>query len=156
MKRLFFVMGMLLLVQVGQATELYRWVDKHGKVHYGDTPEEDAERLKFSLPDAADDAASGVDETKLPYETRMARKNFPVTLYVSEQCGDPCKRARDFLGKRHVPYTEMVLKTEEEFADFKQKSGSENVPALSVGRTWLKGFQPEEWRDELDTVGYPK
>ncbi|HMC13373.1 MAG TPA: glutaredoxin family protein [Gallionellaceae bacterium] len=154
MEKLFFTMGLLLVLQAGQASELYRWVDNNGKVHYGDTPEVDAEKLKFSIPDT--DAASGVDETNLPYEVRLARKNFPVTLYVSEKCGEPCKQARDFLDKRHVPFAETELKTQEEFDDFKQKSGSDSVPVLSVGRNWLKGFQAGQWQDELDAAGYPK
>lgn len=154
MEKFFFVMCMLLILQAGHASDLYRWVDNNGKVHYGDTPEEDAEKLKFSTPDAA--AASGVDETNLPYEARLARKNFPVILYVSENCGEICKQAHDFLSKRHVPFTETVLKTQEDFDAFKQKSGSDNVPVLSVGRNWHKGFQASQWQDELDAAGYPK
>lgn len=154
MKTLFLVAGILFTLQAAQASELYRWVDKNGNVHYGDMPVSDAEKLNFGLPDT--EPASGVDESKLPYEVRLARKNFPVTLYVSEQCGEPCKLSRDFLNKHHVPFDETMLKTEEELADFKQKSGTENVPALSIGRTWLKGFQAEQWQEELDAAGYPK
>jgi len=87
---------------------------------------------------------------------RLARKNFPVILYVSEKCGESCKQARDFLDKRHVPFAETELKTQEEIDDFKQKSGSDSVPVLSVGRNWLKGFQAGQWQDELDAAGYPK
>ena len=152
MKILIFVMGMLLVVQAGQATDLYRWVDRNGKVHYGDRPEEDAEKLKLSNSDAA----SGVDDASLSYEARLAKKNFSVTLYVAEKCGEPCKQARDFLGKRHVPFAVTMLKTQEEFDAFKQKSGSDMVPSLSIGRNWLKGFQPDQWGGELDAAGYPK
>lgn len=154
MKTLILVAGILFTLQATLASELYRWVDKSGKVHYGDIPAEDAEKLKFSLPDT--EAASGIDETKLPYEVRIARKNFPVTLYVSEQCGEPCKLSRDFLNKRHVPFDESLIKSEEDLAKFKQISGTDNVPALSVGNVWLRGFQPEQWREELDAAGYPK
>src|SRR5512135_676815 len=80
--RLFFMMGLLVTLHSAHADELYRWVDKDGKVHYGDTPVEDAEKLKFSTPDTT--AASGIDDANLPYAARQARKNFPVTLYVSE------------------------------------------------------------------------
>jgi glutaredoxin len=153
--RLFFLMGMLVFFQAAQAGELYRWVDKEGKVHYGDTPVEDAEKLKFGTPDT-DIAASGVDDTTIPYEARLAREHFPVTLYSSEQCGEVCKQARDFLKKRKVPFADTVLKTKEEFDAFKQKSGSDNVPVLSVGRNWLKGFSASQWAEELDAAGYPK
>lgn len=153
MLQLFFV-GLLLVGQIGQASELYRWVDKDGKVHYGDTPVEDAEKLKISTPET--DAASAVDETNIPYEARLARKNFPVTLYVTEKCGDPCKQARDFLSKRHVPFDQTMLKTQAEFDAIKEKSGSEIIPVLSIGRNWLPGFQPGQWQEELDVAAYPK
>lgn len=152
--KLFFLMGVLLALQSAQAGELYRWVDKAGKVHYGDTPVEDAEVLKFSTPDTT--AASGIDDTSLPYETRLARKHFPVTLYVSESCGDTCAQARDLLNKRKIPFDLTTVKTLEEFNDLKQKSGTDIIPVLSVGNTWLKGFQASQWQNELDAAGYPK
>jgi glutaredoxin len=152
MKVFFIVAGMLLALNAAQATEMYRWVDKNGVMHYGDKSREDAEKIRLG----GYDAASGVDDASLPYATRVARKNFPVTLYVAERCADICNQARDYLKKRRVPFAEVMLKTEEEFAAFKQKSGTENVPTISVGRNWLKGFQSEDWRNELDAAGYPK
>jgi len=158
MKRLFFVMGpglgIALAWQAAQATDVYRWVDKDGKVHYGQTAVRDAEKVKVSAAEA--EAESGVGATTLPYEARLAHKNFPLALYVSEACADSCQQAREFLNKRRVPYTVTVLKTDADVAAFKQKSGTEVVPTLSVGRSWIKGFQPDQWRDELDASGYPK
>lgn len=132
------------------ADGLYRWVDKSGKVHYGDAPAADAakiEQKKFG-------AAPTVDINDLPYTTRRAKQNFPVTLYIAENCGDPCKQAREFLNKRGIPFTENNLRTKEELDAFKQLSGSEGVPTLAVGKTWFKGFQAEQWGGGLDTAGY--
>ena len=99
-----------------QADGLYRWVDKSGKVYYGDAPAADAatvEKKKFG-------AAPTVDVNDLPYATRRAKQNFPVALYVAENCGDPCKQAREFLNKRGIPFTENNLRTKEELNTFKQ------------------------------------
>ncbi|MEO6423142.1 MAG: DUF4124 domain-containing protein, partial [Candidatus Nitrotoga sp.] len=52
------------------ADGLYRWVDKSGKVHYGDTPAAGAakvEQKKFG-------AAPTVDVNDLTYATRNAKK----------------------------------------------------------------------------------
>ncbi len=152
--RLLLFVTMLLILQSAEAQSLYRWVDKEGRVHYGDVPpadEQDIETLKVGPS-----PASSVDETKYPYEARVAAKNFPVTLYVAESCGDSCKMARDFLAKRQVPYSEVTLKTPEEFQAFQQKSGSDRVPTVLIGKTWLKGFLASQWNDELDAAGYPK
>lgn len=144
----------LIVIACGSAfaDEWYRWVDQAGKVHYGDAPAADAagaEKRKISTAPVDEDAM-------LPYEARRAKQNFPVTLYVTENCGDICQQARDFLRKRGIPFVEKSLKTQEDFDDFKQKSGSDGLPALAVGKAWLKGFQPRQWGDELDAAGYPK
>ncbi len=137
------------------ADSTYRWVDKEGHVHYGDAPpNEDAEPLDMKMYGGT--AASGVDDTSLPYETRRAKQNFPVTLYVTEGCGSACQQARDFLSKRHIPYAVTTLKTKEDVEAYVKKYGSDSIPSVSVGKTWLKGFQAQQWQDELDAAGYPK
>lgn len=151
MRRRFVWAGLIALVcGTAQADGLYRWVDKSGKVNYGDAPAADAakvEQKKFG-------AAPTVDINDLPYATRRAKQNFPVTLYSAENCGDSCKEARLFLTKRGIPFTENLLRTKEDLDSFKKLSGSDSVPTLAVGKTWFKGFQAEQWSGALDTAGY--
>jgi glutaredoxin len=135
---------------VAQAGDLYRWVDSSGKVHYGDAPPPDAAQIETrKFPDTPADGS-------LPYETRRAQQNFPVTLYVSDNCGDFCDKARSLLRKRGIPFTEKNLATRADVDAFRQMSGSDTVPSLSVGKTVLKGFLAEQWSSELDIAGYPK
>ena len=149
-----FLLWAVLLWAVGsaQAGGWYRWLEKSGTVHYGDSPPPDAMRVEKQQTDSAPPA----DQADMPYETRLAQQNFPVTLYVIEDCGEMCQQARTLLGKRGVPYMEISLKTQEELAAFKQASGSSSVPVLAVGKVRLKNFQAEKWQDELDSAGYPK
>ncbi|HXU93641.1 MAG TPA: glutaredoxin family protein [Gallionella sp.] len=152
MKRIVLLIGGLMAVSLlAQAGELYRWVDKAGKVHYGDEPPAQAplvESLQFH-----DEAATGAN---LPYETRRARQDFPVTLYVGDGCGEFCDQARDLLTKRGVPFTEKKLVTQQEIDAFKAASGGDKVPALSVGKSFVSGFSASRWNNELDIAGYPK
>jgi glutaredoxin len=131
--------------------ELYRWEDEKGNIHYGDTPQGEAEKLLFRNP-SAEDLAQG----SLPLEMRSAQKNFPVTLYVAENCKDYCEQARGVLNKRGIPFAEKVLKTQEDIQAFKAISPAGSVPTISVGKTFLEGFQAERWNNELDFAGYPK
>lgn len=153
MKHIISLLGCLLGMSIGvHAGELYRWVDKSGKVHYGEAPATEAaqvERKKFYAP-----ATQGGED--LPYETRRAQQSFPVMLYTAGNCTDPCQQARDFLNKRGIPFTEKTLLTQKEVDDFKQQSGSEQAPTLAVGKTYLKGFEAGQWNSELDIAGYPK
>jgi glutaredoxin len=150
MKSVLITVLMLAALQSAAAGELYRWVDKSGVVHYGDIPANDAQQLEtktYSEPAPAPSPSS--------FALEKAKKNFPVTLYVIRNCGGACKQAHDFLAKFNIPYTEVLLQNQEQVNEFKQKSGSDLSPTLSVGKDWLKGFQPDEWQDELNVAGYP-
>ncbi len=135
-----------------QAGDLYRWIDSAGVVHYSDLPTADAEKIdakKFSSE------VSGGDD--LPYESRRAQENFPVTLYVSSGCAETCDLARNLLNKRGIPFREKVLQTKEDIDALKQLSGIGGfVPVLAVGKNYLKGYLEPQWESELDMAGYPK
>ena len=70
--------GLLLISGSALADGWYRWLDKSGTVHYGDTPSPDAAHVEKQKVDSAPSA----DYADMPYETRRAQQNFPVTLYV--------------------------------------------------------------------------
>jgi hypothetical protein len=153
MKRLvLFVVCLTSLSLSIHAGELYRWVDKDGKMNYGDMPPTEAtdvERIKLSSEPTRNEY--------LPYETRRAQKDFPVTLYVSKVCGELCDQARGYLNKRGIPYSEKALETKQEIEAFKQLSGIGGaVPVLAVGKNFLRGFLESQWNSELDFAGYPK
>ena len=150
MKSVFLLMCLLMLTNV-QATELYRSIDKDGKVHYGDSPlmgTEDVEQLKLGKEPKPDE--------NLPYESQLASRNFPVTLYTFPDCSSACLQARDLLSKRGIPFTEKSLVKQEELDAFRKDSGDSLLPAVTIGKTWLKGFLAEQWNKELDFAGYPK
>ena len=152
MQRIILLLAGLAMMPLGaQAGELFRWVDSRGIVHYSDTPppkSAQGETIKIS-------GATGSDEA-LPYETLRAKQNFPVTLYVGSACGDLCDQARSLLNKRGIPYAEKILKSTEDIDAFKKLSGTEGIPTLAVGKTYLGGFLAGKWHSELDIAGYPK
>lgn len=151
MKSYFVLVGVMVASLGSAQADTFRWVDDSGNVHYGDRPAAEArqaEQKKFG------DAAA--DNSGLPYETRRAQENYPVTLYASASCGDVCTKARDFLNKRGIPFTEKNLSTKEEIDAYRQMSGANTIPALTVGKTLLMGFLAEQWGSELDIAGYPK
>lgn len=152
MKRVVLLLACLMAAQPGvQAGELYRWLDSSGKVHYGDMPPAGPQQVE-----AIEMPAAPTPDFELPYETRRAQQNFPVTLYVAGNCVEQCKLARSLLTNRGIPFSEKTLKSKEEIEAFKQLSGSTLAPTLELGSTFLKGFQAEQWDSELDAAGYPK
>jgi glutaredoxin len=141
----------LLAIGSTDAAEYYRSVDGKGEVQYGDRPQADANDIE-KLKSRADPAPVPV----LPYTTRRAQERFPVTLYVADDCGSACVKAREYLNKRGIPFGEKNLRTAEEIEAFKQASGGNLVPALNVGSKWLQKFAEIPWAKELDAAGYPK
>lgn len=150
MKRMFWLIGLMAASSLAQAGELYRWIDEKGKVHYGDErpPVADVEEKRFSGPAETDSGLS--------YEARRAQRNFPVTLYVADNCADVCNQARELLTRRGIPFAEKKLVTQEEIDAFKAASGGDSVPALGVGKGFVSGFNEARWHGELDIAGYPK
>lgn len=143
---------MMLCVAAARA-ETYRWVDKDGKVHFGDrfpsAVASDVKKRNQSTPEA---------DRQLPFAVRQAVTNFPVTLYVSGDCGDACKEGRAYLARRGVPFTEKLVATQEDSDALRRVAGGDEtmVPVLLVGSKNYKGWLRDEWQRLLDAAGYPK
>jgi glutaredoxin len=134
-------------------TNVYRWVDKDGKVHFSDTPPpEDAKNATQRRI-----GGGATEDTQLPYATQQAMKRNPVTLYTGTDCGDPCVKGRELLAKRGIPYAEKDAQnnpTDQEA--LKKLIGTLDVPVLVVGESKFKGYEESQWQASLDSAGYPR
>ena len=152
--KIFLLSACLLFVALGQAQAdtLFRWTDKDGKVHYGDRAPEDAkntEAKRFGSNPTTDDDG-------LSYSLRRIKESFPVTLFVSSNCGEYCEQARALLNKRGIPFSEKMIVSTEDIEALQVRTGGKGIPTLMVGNTVVKGFEVGQWNDALDLVGYPK
>lgn len=142
----------MLAVFSAQSASLYRWVDADGKVHYTDQPPPSSakkieEKSLGSRP---------ADDGQLPYASRLAAKNFPVTLYNSK-CGEACTKAREHLTKRGIPFAEKDASLPEVQEELKKLIKGLEVPVLMIGRTnHLRGYEAAAWDAALDEAGYPR
>ena len=148
------LLGAALLVSslvIAQTT--YRWIDKTtGKTVFSDQPPPSG---TAKVVKSSGDAPA--DEKQMPYATRQAAEKFPVLLYTSATCTEPCNQARNLLNGRGTPFTEKMLKSGAELADLTGKLGSEAVvPSIFVGQQSFKGFESTAWNNLLDLAGYPK
>jgi hypothetical protein len=142
----------MLCACAAQAESLYRWVDKDGKVHYGDRPPaaaRDLQERKYAAP---------TGNQPLPATMRQAAENYPVTLYVTADCESACREGRDYLNKRGIPFAEKQVAGNEEIAELRALLGGGDVvvPVLAVGDKSRKGFLESAWAGLLDAAGYPK
>ena len=133
-------------------TNVYRWVDKDGKVHFSDSPPPQDVRESTSRMMGGGQAAA----PQMPYETQQAVKKNPVVLYSSTNCGELCAQGRALLGKRGVPFTERNAANAADAEQVKKLIGTLEVPVLLVGEKHLKGYDEGTWQAALDRAGYAR
>jgi glutaredoxin len=142
-----------LLAAATAAAQMYRWVDKDGKVHYTDSPPPAAAKgvqKRGSAPAPAEAASAA------PYAVQQAAKNFPVVVYTAPNCGQPCSDGKALLAARGVPYREVAIGDAFSAEDLKKATGGDTVPVMMVGRTQTRGFETEMWHGALDAANYPR
>lgn len=135
------------------AQTVYRWVDKDGKVHYGDSPPPENKTVQQKNLKAG----QGINTDNLPFAVKDAMQRNPVTAFLSVSCGQLCDNARSYLAKRGVPYT--VKDPENNPADAEaltKLAGGLELPFLQVGDRSIRGFTEESWGSALDAGGYPR
>lgn len=147
-------LGVLLAVGLAcgaaQATKLYKWVDKDGKVSYQDQPPP-ANAGKVEERVLTGGGSVGSDVT-----AEIAQK-YPVVIYTVPKCSS-CDLARGYLQKRQIPFTEKNVSqgntaNQKEMQD---KFGELVVPTILVGAKIMKGGYIESLLEgELDAAGYP-
>ena len=151
--RIVSLLGLVFLLSATVQAEMYRWVDKSGKVHYSDQLPPPSEAKKVEEKKFGGNLSQGGN---LPYATQQAAKNFPVTLYTGD-CGEICIQAKNYLAKRGIPYSERLPGKNPADAELFKKISKENlIPLLQIGSTQQKGFDEAAWAAALDQAGYPK
>jgi glutaredoxin len=133
-------------------TNMYRWVDKDGKVHFSDQPppqtEKNVQQKRIQ--------GNVIEVDKMPFATRDAMKKNPVVLYTAANC-DACKEGRTLLTTRGIPFTEKVVDKDQKLLDeLKKTAGETSVPMLMIGNNPIKGYETVQWQSALDTAGYPR
>jgi hypothetical protein len=130
----------------------YRWEDRNGNVYYSDRPPPaNARNVRSGRVDGETPPQS------LPYELQLAVSKFPVTIYVTSDCGSLCDRAGALLVDRGVPHTVLDAMR----PDVNEKlnaltNGQPAVPVAEIGKIVVQGFDKRRWNAALDTAGYPR
>jgi len=149
-------LGAAALVSPVAAQQMYRWTDQNGRVHITDTPPPASAKGVQKKKVGAAAAPTPTDGAQTPYELSLAIKEYPVSLYTSPMCKEPCQKARDHLNKRGVPFKEVQVWDVESNEELKRISGSNQVPTVVVGASVQKGYEISAYDELLDSARYPK
>jgi glutaredoxin len=150
------IIGIVLLVAAASAAaqQIYRWTDEKGRVHITDTPPPPS--AKGVQKKAYQGGAASSENAPVSHELSVAMKDYPVTLYTSPICKEPCAEARAALNRRGVPFKEVQVWEEATNDELKKVSGANQVPTLVVGRSVHKGFDAAAFDALLDSARYPR
>lgn len=148
------LLGIALAAGTASAQQVYRQVDRNGKVIFSDQPP--AANAQPAAPRGSVSTVEGGGAIGgLPYELQQVAQRYPVTLYTRDDCA-PCDSGRALLSTRGVPFNERQVKTPADVDAFQRLSGETSLPLLAIGGQQLKGFSDTTWSQYLDAAGYPK
>ena len=147
--------GVMLAVFAAMATaqqQVYRYVDKDGRVIYSDrAPPADSKEVQAKRL-----SPNYIENNNIPLATVQAAQRFPVTLYTFS-CGEVCQNAEALLNRRGVPYTTVNVEDQKGAEQLMKLTGAQQAPVLQVGEKLIaKGFNEARWTTMLDDAGYPK
>lgn len=134
----------------------YKYIGPDGRVVYSDQPPPPSAKSVQKPATAGNTAAAAPTGASggLPFALQQALKNFPVTLYTTNEC-DACNQGRNLLVKRGVPFTEKTVRNQDDFKVFKDATGAAQVPVMMVGSGKQVGFEEGAWNGALNVAGYP-
>ena len=132
------------------AQQVYKSVDKQGRVTYSEVPPSVSSGDKI-----VGDGAGGAGNPSLPYALQQVVSRYPVTLYTNADCA-PCINARILLTQRGVPFAERTIASNEDIDAYKRLNSDNTLPMLTIATQQIKGYEEGEWTKYLDAAGYPK
>jgi glutaredoxin len=135
-----------------QAQQVFRYVDKDGKVVYSDrAPPADTKGVQAKRL-----SPNYIENTDVPIALTQAMERFPVTLYTFA-CGVVCQNAESLLNRRGVPFTAVNVEDAKGADQLQKLTGAQQAPVLQIGDKLIaKGFNEARWSAMLDEAGYPK
>jgi glutaredoxin len=126
------------------AGKVYRWVDEHGKPHFGDAPPPSADATELEIR-----SFTGEAEVESGDETGGRE----VTMYTTSWCS-VCRRARDHLRKKSIPFSEWdIERNPYARMEFNLLNGR-GVPLILVGKQRMSGFSAGQLDKMLRKAGY--
>ncbi len=149
---LFAVVAAVAAAGAAAQQQVYRYVDKEGKVVYSDrSPPRDSKDVQAKRL-----SPNFIENNNVPVATTQASERFPVTLYTFA-CGTVCESAEGLLNRRGVPFTTVNVEDVKGAEQLKKLTGEQQAPVLQLGdKLVAKGFNEARWSAMLDEAGYPK
>lgn len=139
------VFAMSIVTSTNAGAEIYKWKDKHGKVHFGDRPPASAKPKRVEVKI---NTYKSVEEGYSPDWFYKGKKRSggrqQVVMYSAVWCGI-CTKAKKYFKNNNIAFKELDIDTSEEGKEgFKRLKGT-GVPIILVGKKRMNGFSPQRF-----------
>jgi len=145
----------LLFIANTAMSEIYKWRDKDGKLHFSNVPSSSVENVEeIEAPDSVQTYSSPDVEILQNYENEDIRPNTKATnsveIYTTSWCGY-CKKAISFLRSNGISFQEYdIEKSKAAKVRMKALGGSGGVPFAIINGNTISGFSRERYKQALD------
>ena len=143
----------LILFGTASATDVYKWVDENGAIHFQASPpqnpkqpvtikrlptyEDNYRNTEPVEPGQERDNSGSNDQAT----TREGLREAEVELYVTSWC-PYCKKASEFFSSRGIPFTEYDIEKDKSAARRKKRLTRETgVPFAVINGKAIQGFK---------------
>jgi glutaredoxin len=143
----------LILLGTVSATDVYKWVDENGAIHFQASPPQNTQQpvIIKRLPTYEDNYQNskriesgenrGNVDSNDQATTRETSREAEVELYVTSWC-PYCKKASDFFRSRGIPFTAYDIEKDKSAARRKKRLTKETgVPFAIINGKAIQGFK---------------
>lgn len=128
----------LLLAALGAQSEIYRWTDENGKVHFSDQP---------SVEHTTEPVEVRVNTYEsVSIDTSVLNSGKKVVMYSASWCG-VCKKAKRYFKQNKIKFTEYDIEKSAKGRSDYRKLNAGGVPVILVGQERMNGFNIEEFEE---------
>ena len=125
---------LLMLCAIDGYTEIYKWIDEKGKVHFSDKKPRDLESEEIKLRINTYESVS--------YDTSIFNTGKKVVMYSTDWCAY-CKKAKKYFVSKGIPFTEYDIEKNSEARKQYKQMGATGVPVILVGNKRMNSFSEE-------------
>ena len=118
------------------SSEIYRWVDAQGNVHFSDQAPDDQTAESLELQINTFESVTYESLGKYNIERPSTKK---VVMYSASWCG-VCARAKRYFDNNNIPYIEYDVETSPQGKRGFERLNGNGVPIILVGNKRMNGF----------------
>jgi glutaredoxin len=132
------LVSFLLVVASGAQSEIYRWTDENGKVHFSDQPS------RKHTTEAVEVRVNTYESVSI--DTSVLRTGKKVIMYSASWCA-VCKKAKSYFKKNGIKFTEYDIEKSAKGRSDYRKLNASGVPVILVGEQRMNGFDIEAFKE---------